>query len=129
MEIKTGIILIILSIIGISIGLYFFPDIISYTQLDLREYITEEDILTTCTNSSFDKLDQIDCINMYYVDNVVYKSCSDEGRGYKLTTQKPMTTINRGRGCCKDAAEYYSYFLTKLDIPLNPETSTSLIFI
>ena len=73
--------------------------------------VTEEEIIHACNDS--DKQEIIKCLNKIHKEYVTYDGC--ENRSYDYTL-KPMELINIGRGCCRDSAEYYSYFLDKFHI-------------
>lgn len=134
MEIKKTIMYLILGILVISTYGTSYKNLDSIFDLSLREHISEEDILLKCNNDTFNDISKIECIVDFYDSQVSYKSCSDEGRIMASQIQTPMTTINRGRGCCADAAKYYSYFLRKLDINFKSidydiENSTGHIYV
>lgn len=73
--------------------------------------LIEQDVLDLC---NMDGEEYIRCIRDLFISHVAANSSDCIKRGY--ATYSAMEVLNHGQGCCRDAAEYYSYFLDKKNI-------------
>ena len=89
---------------------------------------TEEDVLSIC---SMDGNKYIECINDLFVSKVEPNATDCDRRGVKAYSA--LEVLNQGKGCCRDAIEYYSYFLDKKGIDNQlvyiPEHNPTHIFV
>ena len=72
--------------------------------------ISNDEIIKRCNVS--DDFNKLHCLNQIYSENVEY----DFNCPKRAYTHTPEQTINIGKGCCKDAVEFYAYFLDKYKI-------------
>jgi len=73
--------------------------------------MTEQEVLDLC-NMTGDEY--IGCLHDLFVSEVTPNASDCQKRGY--ISYSAMEVLNHGQGCCRDAAEYYSYFLDKKNI-------------